>query len=412
MEYGLAALKRKLAVKSARVNVRYKYYDMKNAIHDVGNVMPQSFQWLAYSLGWCSKAVDSIADRLIFDGFDNDDFQIGSIFALNNPDVLYDSSVLSAVISSCSFIYIGQNADGYPFMQVIDGGNAIGTIDSTTNLLTEGYAVLERDEYGNPILEAYLRPYQTDYYVNGVLDESKRFIHTAPYPLLVPVIYRPDAKRPFGHSRISRACIDITQAVLRTFRRMDISAEFYSFPQKYILGLSETALKGFDKDKASISAFLTVTDDENGQRPTVGQFQQQSMTPYVEELKALASVFAGETGLTIDDLGFTTSNPASYDAIKASHEQLRLTARKAQRTFGVGYLNAGYLAACIRDKYSYDRRAFAKTKPVWSPIFEPDAGALGAVGDAIYKINQAVPGFIGEKALHQMTGLVSDNDGV
>jgi hypothetical protein len=324
--------------------------------------------------------------------------------------VLYDSSILSSVISSCSFIYIGQNSDGYPFMQVIDGGNATGTIDSTTNLLTEGYAILERDEYRNPVLEAYFRPYQTDYYVNGVLDESRRFIHDAPYPLLVPVIYRPDAKRPFGHSRISRSCMDITQAVLRTFRRMDVSAEFYSFPQKYILGLSDTAVEGFDKNKASISAFLALTNDENGQKPTVGQFQQQSMTPYVEELKALASVFAGETDLTIDDLGFSTANPQSFDAIRASHEGLRLSARKAQRTFGTGFLNAGYLAACIRDKVSYDRRAFAGTKPVWSPIFEPDAGALGAVGDAIFKINQAVPDYIGAKAIHRMTGLESDND--
>ena len=127
-------------------------------------------------------------------------------------------------------------------------------------------------------------------------------------------------------------------------------------------------------------------------------------------IKAFAAVFAGETNLTIDDLGFSTANPQNYDAIRASHEQLRLAARKAQRTFGIGFLNAGYLAACLRDNVSYDRRAFANTKPVWAPIFEPDAAALGALGDAIYKINQAVPDFVGPKAIHRMTGLESESD--
>lgn len=409
MEYGLPYLKKKLDAKRLRVLTRYAYYDMKVSVSELSSILPKEFGWLAYSLGWCAKAVDSVADRIVFDKFSNDDFGLNEIYKLNNSDVLLDDSVLSALISSCSFIYIGQDESGYPTMQVIDGSNATGTIDPVTKMLTEGYAVLERDEYSRtPVLEAYFRPYQTDYYVRGRLDESLTFVHSAPYALLVPIINRPDAKRPFGHSRISRTCMHITQAVLRTFRRMDVSSEFYSFPQKYILGLSDDA--EFNNRAATISSFLSIGSDDSGEKPTVGQFQQQSMTPYSEQLRSYASVFAGETGLTLDDLGFTTDNPASYDAIRASHESLRLISRKAQRTIGVGYLNAGYLAACVRDNFGYDRRAFANTKPEWLPIFEPDAAALGAAGDAILKINQAVPDFIGNGNIRRLTGLESDND--
>lgn len=407
MEYGLPYLKKKLAAKRLRILTRYAYYDMKVSVSELTSILPKEFGWLAYSLGWCAKAVDSVADRIVFDKFSNDDFGLNEIYRLNNSDVLLDDSVLSALISACSFIYIGQDETAYPTMQVIDGGNATGIIDPVTKMLTEGYAVLERDEYNQPLLEAYFRPYQTDYYVRGKLDESLTFVHNAPYALLVPVINRPDAKRPFGHSRISRTCMHITQAVLRTFRRMDVSAEFYSFPQKYILGLSDDA--EFNNRAATMSSFLNIGKDEDGEKPTIGQFQQQSMTPYAEQLRAYASVFAGETGLTLDDLGFTTDNPASYDAIRASHESLRLTSRKAQRTMGVGYLNAGYLAACVRDNYEYDRRAFANTVPEWLPIFEPDAAALGAAGDAILKVNQASEGFFGAENIHRLTGMVSDN---
>ncbi|MDD6059685.1 MAG: hypothetical protein PUB97_04785 [Ruminococcus sp.] len=406
MEYGLPFLKQKLNSKQLRVRTRYNYYDMKIVVSELSSILPKEFSWLAYSLGWCAKAVDSLADRIVFDTFSCDDFALNEIYRLNNADVLHDDAVLSALISSCSFISIGQDSTGYPTMQVIDGGNATGIIDPVTKMLTEGYAVLKRDEHGTPELEAYFRPNQTDYFVRGRLDTEQTFMHQAPYALLVPIINRPDAARPFGHSRISRTCMHITQAVLRTFRRMDVSAEFYSFPQKYILGLSDDA--EFNNRAATISSFLNIGKDEDGDKPTVGQFTQQSMAPYAEQLKAYASVFAGETGLTLDDLGFTTSNPASFDAIRASHEQLRLTARKAQRTFGVGLLNAGYLAACIRDRIPYDRRAFANTVPQWLPIFEPDAAALGAAGDAILKINQAVPDFIGNNNIRRLTGLESD----
>ncbi|MCC8136234.1 MAG: hypothetical protein LIO40_06155 [Ruminococcus sp.] len=406
-EYGIGYLKSKLAIKQRGVRRRYSYYEMKNRIEDVRGIIPAEFKWLSETLGWCAKAVDTLSDRIIFDGFDNDDYMTGEIFKLNNPDVLFDSAVLSALISSCSFIYIRPDTDGYPLMQVIDGGSATGIIDPVTNLLTEGYAVLERNEHGAPVSEAYFRPYRTDYYTEGHLDESLTVEHHAPYALLVPVIYRPDAKRAFGHSRISRACMSITQAAMRTLRRSEVSAEFYSFPQKYVLGLSDDA--EFNNRAAAISSFLDFRKDPDGDKPSVGQFQQQSMTPYIEQLKAFASMFAGETGLTLDDLGFSGSNPSSSEAIKASHENLRLTARKAQRTFGTGFLNAGFLAACLRDSYEYDRRAFANIKCLWQPIFEPDAASLGGLGDAILKINQACPDFLGKRSIRQLTGLSSDD---
>lgn len=118
-----------------------------------------------------------------------------------------------------------------------------------------------------------------------------------------------------------------------------------------------------------------------------------------------AGLFAGETGLTPDDLGFVTDNPSSAEAIKASHENLRLIARKAQRTFGTGFLNAGYIAACLRDNYPYERRQFYLTKPKWEPVFEPDAAALSSYGDGAIKINQAIPGYITQDKMKDFTGI-------
>lgn len=400
---GIGYLRQKLASKRTRVQLRYDYYEMKDRYLDRGITIPPSLrnQYMAV-LGWCAKAVDTLADRLVFDRFDADNFDLTEIYQRNNSDILFDSAVLSAMISSCAFIYISPDADGYPRLQVIDGSNATGIMDPITNMLLEGYAVLKRNQDGVVITEAYFKPGVTYYYTKG---ESPRMIQNqAPYPLLVPIIYRPDARRPFGHSRISRACMYFQRYAKRTLERSDIAAEFYSFPQKYVLGTDPDA-EPLDKWKATIASMLEISSGENGEKPSVGQFSQASMSPYTDQLKTAAAGFAGETGLTLDDLGFVTDNPSSADAIKASHETLRVTARKAQRSLGVGFLNAGYLAACLRDDFPYRREQLYLTTPKWHPVFEPDAAMLSGIGDGAIKINQAIPGYMDRNVLRELTGI-------
>lgn len=403
MEYrGTEYLRKKLNGKSTRVKTRYKYYEMKNVAFDFGISTPPDLRAWNSTIGWCSKAVDSLADRLEFRGFKDDYFDLAAIFRMNNPDVLFYSAILGALISSCDFIYISEDEDGYPRLQVIDGGNATGIIDPITGLLNEGYAVLKRGDRDEAEIEAYFTRERTQIIETGKVVKS--IPNKAPYPLLVPVVYRPDAVRPFGHSRISRACMSLVGSALRTIKRSEISAEFYSYPQKYVLG-TDPDMDPIDKWKATMSSMLEFTLDENGHMPSVGQFSQTSMEPHMTQLRMFASLFAGEAGLTLDDLGFPQDNPSSAEAIKASHETLRLTARKAQRTFGSCFLNAGYLAACVRDNYKYERRQLYQTKPQWMPIFEPDAAGLASTGDGVLKLNEAAPGFIDREILVELTGL-------
>lgn len=405
MAQGIGYLKRKLATKQYRVQTRYRYYEMKEC-HTPRNLMvpDQLKNKFSIKLGWCTKAVDSLADRLQFRGFKNDNLDLTSIYQMNNFDVLADSAILGALITSCDFIYISMDKNGYPRMQVIDGYNATGIMDEITGMLEEGYAVLDRDENDQIISEAYFGKGYTDFYIKG--QEPYRIENICSYPLLVPIVYRPDAKRPFGHSRISRACMKYQNNVTDTLLNMAICSETNAFVQKYIAG-SDPDME-FDSSRAWMSSFLNISASEDGTKPDLGQFQQASLAPYIDEIETQASLFAGEVGLTLDDLGFSKSNPASVDAIRASHENLRLTARKAQRQFGVGFLNAGYLAACLRDEFAYNREVLYETKPIWEPVFEPDANAIGMIGDAAVKVNSAVPGYFNAENLRDLTGIDSD----
>lgn len=400
--YGIPYLQYKLIQKRVRVLKRYNYYEMKNLALDFGISSPPELRLWNSVVGWCAKGVDALADRLDLDGFADDVFDMTGIYDQNNRDIMIDSAIKGALIASCSFIYISQDESGFPRLQVIDGDDATGIINPVTQMLNEGYAVLERNEFKVPIKEAYFTNEYTAYYENGTLVDQVE--NKAPAPLLVPIIFKPDSQRPFGHSRISRACMAYTGSALRTIKRSEISAEFFSFPQKWATGLDPDV--EIDKWSAAMSALIRFSVNENGDdHVKLGQFAQQSMTPHVDQLKMFASLFAGETGLTLDDLGFPQSNPSSYEAIKAAHENLRLTAKAAHKSFGVGFLNAGFLAACVRDNFKYQRSQITYTRPIWLPAFQADAGMLSGIGDALQKINQVIPDYLTAEKVRELTGI-------
>lgn len=154
---------------------------------------------------------------------------------------------------------------------------------------------------------------------------------------------------------------------------------------------------------------LVFHKDADGDKPSLGQFSTPSMSPFTEQLRTAAAGFAGETGLTLDDLGFVSDNPSSSEAIKASHETLRVMAKKAQRCFSSGFRNVAYLAVCLRDNFNYRRNEFANIQVKWEPVFESDLSSISLIGDGVNKINQVIPGYIDREALRDLTGIEGEN---
>lgn len=403
---GIEYLRKKLNLHQSRVNLRYKYYAMQHYRAPIGITIPAHVRAkYRATLGWTAKGVDCLADRLVFREFTNDDFNVTEIFDRNNPDILFDSAILAALIGSCCFIYISKGEDDEVRLQVIEASNATGVIDPITGLLVEGYAVLARDDYNQPTLEAYFEPNATHFIPKNGRPYS--VANEAGIPLLVPVIHRPDAVRPFGRSRITRSGMYYQKEAEQTFERVNITAEFYSWPQKYIIGLDPDA-EQLETYKATVSSLLTISASDSGEKPSIGQFTTASMSPFTEQLRTAAAGFAGEMGLTLDDMGFVSDNPSSVEAIKASHENLRLAGRKAQRSLGAGLLNVAYVAACLRDEFHYARSQFVRTTVKWEPLFEADANTMTMIGDGVVKLNQALPGYINAETIRDLTGIAGD----
>lgn len=403
---GLPYLRRKLTSLRPKIEEKYMYYASNDTTINKSQVIPASIR-SAYTskIDWCARAVDALADRIIFREFKHDDFNVTEIFNANNSDIFFDGAIQSALIGSCCFVYIAHNGVELPKLQIINSSRATGIIDPTTNLLEEGYAVLKVDDYGNPLTEAYFTKEKTEFYYKGKR-KPETILNPTGHCLLVPIIHRPDAVRPFGRSRISNAAMYWHSAAKRTLERAEITADFYSFPQKYVLGL-DTDAEPLEQWRATISTMLTFTENESGNKPTVGQFQTSSMTPFIDNLKMLASGFAGASGLTLDDMGFPSEQPSSVEAIKAAHENLRAAARKAQRSFASGFLNVAFIATCLRDEFKYERQVFSKLEIKWLPLFEADSSTLNIIGDGALKLNQAIPNYLTSDIVEDLTGIKS-----
>ena len=71
----------------------------------------------------------------------------------------------------------------------------------------------------------------------------------------------------------------------------------------------------------------------------------------------------------------------------------------------MAFTHAGYVAACLRDGIDYAKSIMEAMIPLWKPAFDVDASTLGAVGDSVLKLNQAVPGLLDNDAIYKLTGI-------
>jgi hypothetical protein len=226
-------------------------------------------------------------------------------------------------------------------------------------------------------------------------------------PTIEALTYRPTFEKPLGQSRINRAVMSITDSAVREALRTEISAEFFTSPQKYLLGADTDAFKHKTKWEAYIGNIFAVGRDENGDLPTFGQLSQGSMQPHTDYMRALAARFSGETNVPISTLGIIHDQPASAEAIYAASEPLIIecedyndSARETLRTLALMALAAeqGVSLDGLDDRY----RDF-------TPNFRsPAMPSVVSQTDAMVKIASVVPGFAGTDVFFEQIGFAED----
>ena len=313
LETSALALAQKLLAKlaSREVNVKHKYdyYNADNDIPDFGIGTPIRMRNLTPGIGWASRAVNTLSDRVIFDGFAKDTFGINNYLEAINGYSVMTNVKHDAFIGGCAFIAVSDDEETDRKVLVpFTAAEATGEIDQTTGLLKCGLAVTrwaepqpkKRGIRFAPADYMVFTPVYTALFVDRNLVEI--IPNATGRTLLHPVTHRASADRPLGKSRISNTVRRIINEVGRLKRREEIAEEFYALPQRYITGLAEGAKKDDSLDSA-IGRVWAITKDEDGDKPDVGQLAQMSIDQFETSKKDKARDFCAETALTLRNLG-------------------------------------------------------------------------------------------------------------
>ena len=345
----LLELIQQLNEKRSRNELRQRYYDGKNVLKDLGISIPPSLRSVEVVVGWPAKAVDSMSRRTILQGFTSDGGDelnaiVADIWDGNRMVTETPAAHTSALIQSCAFgfVHVGDADAGEPPVIVTyrNAADATGTWDRRRRALSNALSIVEIDRItAQPTIMNLYRPGRVitlKRVQTGIFHVTNVAHHGMGVPVeLIP--YRADLDRPFGRSRISRAVMYNTDAAVRTQLRTEVGAEFYNAPQRYALGAEDDAFE--DKNGNQIPAWtvmlgrlLTLSRDEDGNLPTVGQFAQQTMQPNLDQMRSIAQVFSSETNLPVGSLGIVHDNPDSAEAMQFAWADLGIDIEFWERT--------------------------------------------------------------------------------
>lgn len=360
----LKSLVDELDAKRFRGTLRNRYYDSKQIVQQLGISIPPSMRSIETVIGWPSKAVDALERRIDLEGFvlpgaDWSDFGLDELWADNRLELESSQAHTSALKLAVSFVAVlaGDPRRGEPEV-VIRPLSALSSTAIWDPVARRVEAALSVTSENATSIEEFIL-----YTPTAVVTCSKvgsrrwdvvRRAHTLGRAPVAVLPFRPSLERPFGSSRISRAVMSITDRAVRTLLRSEVSAEFYSSPQRYVLGASESDFVGANGEpktgwESMLSKVLVLDYAEDGSEPKVGQFPQMTMQPHMDMVRADAALFSGETGIPVNSLGIIHDNPASDAAMQTAYLDLVKEAERAHVPFGMGWVDAMRMAVQVRD---------------------------------------------------------------
>ena len=332
---------------------RTHYYTSRNILRDLGIAIPPSMRNVEVALGWPAKAVDQMAGRVRMEGFvlpggDVVETGVPALWRMNRMDSLAPQAHVAALIHGVAFAMVSRGPRG-PVITVHDALRATGLWDDAGKELRAALVITGVDG-ADAVRMVVATPT-----VWAELERGSTWTHRViPHGLgrvpVEPLVHRPNITRPFGSSRITRPAMRITDSALRTILRSEVGAEFYSAPQRYLLGADESMFQDESGNAVSqwslvMGRVLAVPADDEDSKPEVGQFPQISMQPHGDQMRMWAQLFAAETSLPVSALGVVQDNPASAEAIYAAKEDLIIEAEMCADSFGATWCRVAALAA-------------------------------------------------------------------
>lgn len=416
------AMLRTIRQRMSRNGLRRNLHDSKRRLDRVGFSVPPHMIDFQTPLGWAEKTVSVPSSRIRPEGFrlSNDGSELDEISEIF--DGRYVSRLLRGAIKSSlkygpAFVFtaLGDTDAGDPevIVTVRSAFQATCIQDPRTGTVTAAIEVIDGSSVNLHVPGWILAVDRID----GrwmVVDEARQGHDVVGCE---PFVWDWDIDRPFGRSRITRPLIGSIERGVRTLLRMEVTAEFFSAPQRALLGASEEHFTDEDGKRIDLWKAITggvwalpdVWDDEEGKlvRAQLQQMQQASMQPHSDMFKSIGLQVSSETSMPMSYLGIQENQPASADAIRAAEaDMISLIEYQIELSYESAMLNLARKVLAIKRGTSF-ASVERDTRGLSVRFADPGTPTVSARADAALKYTQAFPNGDPELAM-ELYGLSDD----
>ena len=398
----IAKLAARLEEHARKNKSKWAYYEGKNALKDLNIALPAVASSIRAVVGWPEIVVDSLAERLEWQGWISpkaDISELDQVFAENDLASEFAKATLESLVTGMGFLEVSAGGNGEPtiIIDAVTAGEATYMWDDRLNRMAAGY-IEKTGENGEKYQTLHL-PDRVISIITNPHEAEKETVcvkHGWGRCGLVRIPNRSRAGKDAGASEITTAIEYYTDHGVRTVLGMEFNREYYTTPQRYLLNATFDQL-GLEEDatesdliqmgwKVAMSKALVVPpgDPDDGlPNITAGQFQASPPTPYIEELKMMAQLVSAQSGVPVSYLGFASDNPPSADSIRATESRLVRRTELRQLAFGRPLCrDLAYVCKAILDGRPPEWEFIASLEAKWLAAATP---TLSATMDAMTK---------------------------
>lgn len=344
----ISGLSSRLTLQAPAMRQAQSYYEGTQLLANLGISVPPQFAGLRVIVDWPRIAVDPLVQRCVVDGFrlpgtTQVDSEMASWWQANGMDSESSLCWLDAFVCGRGYMVVGSPD--------VKGDAPLITVESPLNMSVRWSPRTRKADAAYQIYEVEGYFHAALYLPNETVTMYREDMTTAPWQILnrdqhnmgeVPVYRFANRARSAnreGFSEISAAVMNTTDSACRTLLAMEIAREFYAIPHKYILGATESDYVNPDGSAKSaidmvMSKFLAFERDDEGNLPTVGQFNAFDPSVFTKIVDKHGQLMSSYTQFPPEWFGMTAqSNPASADAIRVAQDGVDRRAGKAQDQF-------------------------------------------------------------------------------
>lgn len=418
----LKELRREISKHRRSNQLRTNLLESKRRLSLIGFSVPPHMADFQTPLGWAEKGVTVPAARIYRSGFRCsvestliDD--IGQVFGDRQAIFSESAAVESSLHHGVSFVFLSKGNEYLGEAPVVVSARSAlessAVVDKRSGVVR---SALEIVDYSTQIL--HMPGFEITLTLGkGGWEASQRTLTGVNIVMCEPVVWRRSLSRPFGTSRITRPLIGAIERGVRTLLRMEVTAEFFSAPQRALLGAGEEHFT--DKDGKPIDIWKAITggvwalpdifdeDEDKLVRAQLQQLSQASMQPHSDMFNGIVLSAASELSMPISYLGVQHNQPQNEGAIKAEEasmlSQIEQQIRASYRpTFTVLARKA---VALLHGDWSESMQSDLSS--LSARFVDPGTPTISARSDAALKYAQAFPQGDPEVAM-ELYGLEED----